>query len=64
MNLLFMYFTADGNPDHAALRIDGKKVPDTDLWELWDMYELLMALGARPIKSTTPTGYILHMIQY
>lgn len=64
MNVLFMYFTADGNPDHAALRIDGKKVSDTDLWELWDMYELLMALGAHPIKTTTPTGYILHMIQY
>lgn len=64
MNVLFMYFTAEGNPDHAALRINGKKLPDADLWELWDLYELLTALGARPIVTDTPNGYTLHMIQY
>lgn len=64
MNTLFMYFTAEEKPDHGSLRINGKKVPDTDLWELWELYETLTALGAHPIKTTTPTGHILHIIEY
>lgn len=64
MGTLFVYFTQDGNPDHATLRVNGKKVPDTDLWELWELYSVLTELGAHVVKMDSPDGLIIHIINY
>ena len=64
MNALFVYFDSEGNPIKATLRVNDRKVPDTDLWELWDFYQLLLAMGAHPIRLTAMDGNPLHMVTY
>lgn len=64
MNTLFIYFDSEGNPIKATLRVNDRKVPDTDLWELWDLYQLLLTLGAHPVRLTAADGNPLHMVTY
>lgn len=64
MNTLFVYFDSEGNPIKASLRVNNQKVQDTDLWELWDFYQLLLAMGAQPIRMTAMDGNPLHVVTY
>lgn len=63
MNTLFLFFNNDGTIRTAALRQELKKVPDFDVWEGWEMYQVLTELGYEPIVTESPNGPI-HMIVF
>lgn len=63
MNTLFLHFNHNGTIRTGAIRVNGKKVPDMEIWEIWEMYQLLVTLGAHVIELSDPHGYC-HMITY
>ena len=63
MKTLFLFFNADGTIKTGAIRVDGKKVPDMAIWEVWEFYQILVNLGYKPIITDGPSGPV-HMIIY
>ena len=64
MNALFLHFNEDGTIRAASVRINGAKVPDIEIWEVFELYNTLCAMGYRPIKMTYRDGTPVHMINY
>ena len=63
MKTLFLFFNDDGTIRSGAIRVDGKKIPDMAIWEVWEFYQILVTLGHKPIISNGPNG-LVHMITY
>jgi hypothetical protein len=65
MKLLYLHFNEDGTIRTASLRIDSIKVPDMMIWELFELYNLLIEAGHKPIEMTYPEdGTMIHIIAY
>jgi hypothetical protein len=63
MKTLFLFFNADGTIKTGAIRVDGKKIPDMAIWEVWEFYQILVDRGYKPIIVNGPNGPV-HMIIY
>ena len=64
MNTLFLFFNADGTIKTGSIRVDGKKVPDMTIWEVWDFYQILVDLGCKPMIMKGADGNPVHIINY
>lgn len=63
MSTLFIHFKADGTIK-GSLEKDGK-VQDMKIVKLWELYQILVKTGAKPIvRSYSALNEIVHMINY
>ena len=63
MAIIFVNYDAEDNLLDITIRYNGKKT-DHDRWEAWDMYQVLLSLGHRPIILTRPDGGRTEMMTY
>lgn len=63
MNMLFVRFNADGTVASTTTRVNGKKV-ELEIWEGYEFYQVLLALGVHPIETNWSDGGKMHMILY
>lgn len=65
MKILFVYFDQTGAMCDASLRtLEGDKLKDMELWELFELHDVLITLGYQPISMTGPSGKPVHIITY
>jgi len=64
MKTLFIHFNNDGTIKSGNIRVNGKKVPDMALWEVFEFYQILIALGYSPLEMDSPEDGYIHIISY
>ena len=63
-NAIIITFNPDATIYAASLRVNGRKVPDTDIDEIWSMYQILIDLGYTPAELPRADGRYMHIFQY